>query len=101
MVYFLKDMRCREVEHKQGRVRAQTEAMETERQQLVRDRGLWAEQRGAALAASEKAATLQAALASHMKGTPNFQVSIRTRLIQLNAMFCRGLKPSHETSLST
>ena len=47
--------------------------MEAERQQLVRDRGLWAEQRGAALAASEQAATLQAALASHMKGTPNFQ----------------------------
>ena len=67
---------CRALDHKHDRLREERELWEEEKAQLIRERGQWAEQRGAALAAAEQAATLQAALASHMGNAPLLKVII-------------------------
>lgn len=67
---------CRALDHKHERLREERELWEEEKAQLFRERGQWAEQRGAALAAAEQAATLQAALTSHMGNTPQFKVCL-------------------------
>ncbi len=74
---YVVDKCCREVDHKRAKLRKEMEAIEAERHQLLQERGLWAEQRGAALAAAEQATSLQRALASHVKDMPGLKVGIR------------------------
>ncbi|KAK9825276.1 hypothetical protein WJX74_005158 [Apatococcus lobatus] len=83
----------RQLDHKHDRLHEERVLWEEERAQLIRERGHWAEQRGAALAAAEQAATLQAALASQMGNAPLLKVPAWQSLPMLQLMSTHSVTP--------